>query len=126
MKISVADVPLEIEGRATLYLRFSFVAMDAMQKHWELPDLDAVDAKLALIQTGKLSVDDLLTIFWATLQSRHSDMKREEIMAILDEVGPKNFQQMLTEAAKAAQAAGGGGSAPANPPKRPARKSRGR
>lgn len=78
------DRPVTI-GSKTYTLRFSFIALAALQDHWQLKTLDDVMLKLA---SGPNTLDDVQAILHAGLRTHHSDIGFDDCLKLLDDAGP--------------------------------------
>lgn len=92
---SAADTEVEIGG-ATYTLRYSILAMSALQKHLRLASISEVVARLG--DVAVLGVDDVVAFFWAGLRTHHRDIDFDGAMAILDAGGIEALGAVLGQA----------------------------
>lgn len=75
-----------VSGERTVVLRWSWIALAALQDHWKLPTIDAVQQKVAAAASS-MSIDDLIDVVWAALQSQHPETTVEDAKRIADDAG---------------------------------------
>lgn len=118
MKFVNPDIQFEVEGRAKpLTLRMGVKALACLQDHWQLPDLGEVLRKIASLDEGAFTEDDLNAIMWAGLRSHQPDLSFDEASDIMDIVGPIGLTALLARGMSAAMPQEGGGDASENPRK---------
>lgn len=98
------DIPFTVEeaGDApeTYTLRFSVIAIAALQDHYGLDSLEAAGRKLSELSTA--SITDLQAIVWAGLQTHHRGLTKERALEILDTLGMFALRTLLAQALTAA------------------------
>lgn len=113
---SVSDVDLRLPDGRTFTIRYSIRAQAALQKHFGLPSLAAVGARLS--DGANLGVDDIVALLWAGLRTHHPEMGLDDAMEIADDLGPAGlmaFVQGAFGAAAPPPAPGGEPDAPDRP-----------
>lgn len=95
------DIPLTV-GDKTYQLRFSVIAMSALQDRWGLDNDKEVVAK---IQKGNLK--DVVTVLWACMQTHHPELTEQFVMGMLDDAGATGLTTILNQVVTAASVPSG-------------------
>ncbi len=109
----MADRQVALGGK-TFTLRFSLATYEALEEHFGVDSMEAVNKRMM----APLRAKDTYAMLWAMMRTHHPEIGLAEIEAL---VRPMSYGDIL-EIAVAAFLAGmpaakeGGGSAPADPP----------
>lgn len=105
---ALADRQLEAGGRVYT-LRFSVRAMAALQDHYGVASFNDVAERLQNV--AAIGAGDLVAIVWAGLRTHHPEVTKDEVLGILDEIGPAGVLAVTGEAFAAAAPPDGVGAA---------------
>lgn len=83
-KPATADVQMTVGGKAYT-LRYSVRALAALQDHFRLASLTAVQQRLSAPDSW--GARDIVAIIWAGLQTHHRDLTMDDVMDLVDEAG---------------------------------------
>lgn len=92
---SSQDVQIQI-GDRVFTLKYSIKAFAALQDHYGLSSLDAVQVRLG--DTRQVGIMDLVVLIWAGTRSYHPDVTVSDIETLLDQQG---IEQAVAIASKA-------------------------
>lgn len=98
-------------------MTFSVRAMAALQDHYGLKSLTEVGEKMRAMKDA--SIEDMVVLFWASLQRHHSEVTLDAAWELADEAGAQNLTQAIVKAVAASTPDSvrgkGGTGAPARP-----------
>lgn len=85
-----------VVGDQRYTLKYSARAWAALQDHYALPSLNAVQARLA--DPDRFGIPDMVAVIWAGMRTHHRDVSPDDVLGMIDEIGLEETGRAIADA----------------------------